>query len=55
MTLPLPKENTKSDNYGWSAGPGEITSREINETLIGLEVAREISVWDVCDRSTPIQ
>lgn len=41
MTLPLPKENTKADNYGWNAGPREITSREINETLIGREVARD--------------
>ena len=41
MTLPLPKENTKSDNFGWNAGPREITSREINETLIGREVARD--------------
>ncbi|TCS64362.1 hypothetical protein [Varunaivibrio sulfuroxidans] len=41
MTLPPPKENTKSDNFGWNAGPREITSREINNTLIGHEVARD--------------
>lgn len=41
MTLPLPKENTKSDNHGWNAGPREITSREINEALIGREVGRD--------------
>lgn len=41
MPLPLPKENTKADNYGWNAGPREISSSEINETLIGREVARD--------------
>lgn len=41
MTLPLPKGNTKSANFGWNAGPREITNREINEALIGREVARD--------------
>jgi len=39
--LPLPKKNNKEDGFGWNAGPGEISNREINESLIGREVARD--------------
>jgi len=39
--LPLPKQNNKEDGFGWNAGPGEISNREINESLIGREVARD--------------
>ncbi|HEY9080019.1 hypothetical protein [Magnetovibrio sp.] len=39
--LPLPKQNTKADDFGWKAGPKEISCKEINESLIGREVARD--------------
>ena len=39
--LPVPKANTASDDYGWNAGPKEITSRELEEELVGREVARD--------------
>lgn len=38
--IPVPKENTAEDGFGWNAGPKEITSRAINEALIGREVSR---------------
>ncbi len=39
--LPVPKLNTAKDNFGWKAGPKEISIKEIGEALIGREVSRE--------------
>jgi hypothetical protein len=39
--LPVPKPNTAKDNYGWNAGPKEISTKEIGEALTGREVSRE--------------
>lgn len=39
--LPLPKQNSARDDYGWNAGLNEISAREIDQSFIGLEVARE--------------
>jgi len=39
--FPMPKEKSAKDDFGWDAGKNEITSGEIWETMIGLEVARD--------------
>lgn len=39
--IPMPKENTLKDAFGWNAGKNEITNKEIWETMIGREVARD--------------
>jgi len=39
--FPIPKEQSAKDAFGWDAGKNEITSGEIWETMIGLEVARD--------------
>lgn len=41
MTLQPPKRNGRADNFGWNAGPDEITTREINSTLTGREIGRQ--------------
>tara|TARA_R110002110_G_scaffold339227_1_gene549648 strand:+ start:795 stop:2147 length:1353 start_codon:yes stop_codon:yes gene_type:complete len=40
MTLNLPKRNDGRDAFGWNAGPDEISTREVNATLTGVEIAR---------------
>lgn len=36
-----PPTISAKDNYDWNAGPREISSKEINQSLIGREVARD--------------
>lgn len=37
----LPKTLSASDNFGWDAGPKEISTRELDQELIGREVERD--------------
>ena len=39
--LPVPKPNTAKDNFGWKAGPKDISTKKIGETFTGREVSRE--------------
>ena len=39
--LPRPKTLSADDDYGWNAPVHEITAREIDETFVGREVARD--------------
>lgn len=39
--LPVPKAQSAKDEYGWEAGPREITVKEIDDALIGREVSRD--------------